>query len=633
MKRAVSWGDWLHYHFENTLSAGPIAIIGWLAVVSLAIVLLAAVVVALFGISFDAGAQEGTGFIEAAWNLLMRTFDAGNMADDAGWPLRIVTLLVTLGGIFIVSTLIGTITSGMESSIDEMRKGRSRVIERGHTLILGWSPTVFAIINELVIANENQRHPRIVILADHDKVEMEDEVRTKLPNTKNTRVICRRGSPLDLDDLELVNPHEAKSVIILSPNVNDPDTYVIKSILALTNNPNRSKEPFHIVAELLDAKNMEAARLVGGDEAVLIQSSDVIARITAQTCRQSGLSVVYQELMDFDGAEIYFKEEPELVGQTYRHALSRFQQSAMMGIFTAEHQALVNPPMDRVIAPGDQVIVIAEDDDTVVLTSPPATIPPANGRVAAAAKTGPERTLVLGWNVKGEKVIRELDAYVPEGSVVMIVADSEGASEEVERFRAELRRQDVRFVQGNTTERTTLENAQPDKFNHIILLSDTTIHMQEADAKTLITLLHLRKLSQEKEQRLSIVSEMRDVRNRALAEVAQPDDFIVSDKLISLLLSQISENKHLDAVFRDLLDPEGSEIYLKPITNYVTPGQPVNFYTLVAAAASHGETAIGYRIVAKANKSDEGFGVKINPDKAEPVTFAPEDKLIVLAEE
>ena len=633
MKRTATWGDWLRYKFENTLSAGPIAIIGWLAVVSLAIVVLAAVVIAIFGISFDADAKEGTGFIEAAWNLLMRTFDAGNMADDAGWPLRIVTLVVTLGGIFIVSTLIGTITSGMESSIDEMRKGRSRVIEKNHTLILGWSPTVFAIINELIIANENQRHPRIVILADHDKVEMEDEVRTKLPNTKNTRVICRRGSPLDLDDLELVNPHEAKSIIILSPNVNDPDTYVIKSILALTNNPNRGKESFHIVAELLDAKNLEAAQLVGGDEAVLIQSSEVIARITAQTCRQSGLSVVYQELMDFDGAEIYFKEEPELVGQTYRHALSRFQQCALMGLFTAEKQALVNPSMDRVIAKGDQVIVIAEDDDTVALTPAPTSFPSAEGQTATVPKPQPERTLVLGWNVKGEKIVRELDAYVPEGSVVMIVAAHDGAAEEVKQFQAELKRQGVRFVHGNTTERTILEKSQPDKFHHIIVLSDTEIDMQEADAKTLITLLHLRKLSQESGQRFSIVSEMRDVRNRALAEVAQPDDFIVSDKLISLLLSQISENKHLDAVFRDLLDPEGSEIYLKPITHYVAPGQPVNFYSLIEAAANRGETALGYRIVAKANKSDEGFGVKINPNKAATITFAAEDKLVVLAEE
>src|SRR6187402_2717665 len=106
---------------------------------------------------------------------------------------------------------------------------------------------------------------------------------------------------------------------------------------------------------------MEAAELVGGEEAVLIQSSDVIARVTAQTCRQSGLSVVYQELMDFDGAEIYFKEEPALVGQTYRHALSRFESSTMMGLFTPEGEVLINPPMDRPIQPGEQVIVIAED--------------------------------------------------------------------------------------------------------------------------------------------------------------------------------------------------------------------------------------------------------------------------------
>src|SRR5262249_2056382 len=157
----------------------------------------------------------------------------------------------------------------------------------------------------------------------------------KLPNTKNTRVICRSGSPLDLDDLEVVNPHEAKSIIIVSPEANNPDTYVVKSILALTNNPQRRKEPYHIVAEIRDVRNMEAAHLVSGDEAALILSADVIARVTAQTCRQSGLSVVYQELMDFDGAEIYFKEEPGLVGQTYRQALARFESSTMIGMFTA----------------------------------------------------------------------------------------------------------------------------------------------------------------------------------------------------------------------------------------------------------------------------------------------------------
>jgi ion channel POLLUX/CASTOR len=633
MKRSVTWSDTLRYHFENTLSAGPIAIIGWLAVVSLAIVLVGATVIALFGISFDPNAEEGAGFVEGAWNLLMRTFDAGTMGADEGWPLRVVALLVTLGGIFIVSTLIGTITSGMEASIEELRKGRSRVIESGHTLILGWSPKVFTILNELVIANENQRNPRIVIMADHDKVEMEDEVRSKQPETRNTRVICRRGSPLDLDDLELVNPHEAKSIIILSPEVDHPDTYVIKSILALTNNPNRSPKPFHIVAEILDQRNMEAAELVGGKEAVLILSAEVIARITAQTCRQSGLSVVYQELMDFDGAEIYFKEEPSLVGKTYREALSCFQTSTLMGLFTAKHEVLVNPPMDRVIAAGDQVIAISEDDDTIEVTSPPAKVALDAVQRVEPPPPSPERTLIIGWNTKGEKIVRELDAYVAAGSETIVLSEHQDVGGILERLRPELARQAVSFTPGDTADRATLQSMQPGSFHHIILLSDTDGEVQQADAKTLITLLHLRKLSEEAGRRFAIVSEMLDVRNRALAQVAQPDDFIVSDKLISLMFSQISENKHLEHVLKDLLDPEGSEIYLKPITNYVSPGHPVDFYTLTTSAAERGETAIGYRLVALANDAERGFGVVINPDKQKTVTFTPEDKLVVLAED
>ena len=45
---------------------------------------------------------------------------------------------------------------------------------------------------------------------------------------------------------------------------------------------------------------------------------------------------------------------------------------------------------------------------------------------------------------------------------------------------------------------------------------------------------------------------MPDVRNRQLAEVTRADDFIVSDSLVSLLLSQIAENRDLNAVFGDL---------------------------------------------------------------------------------
>lgn len=206
----------LYYRFENTLASGTGAVITWLAVLSLLIILLAATLIYVFDIPAAPDDPTSWGFCEGLWNSLMRTLDAGNMADDAGWMLRIVTLFVTIGGIFIVATLIGSIGAGFEGAIEELRKGKSVVIESGHTIILGWSPKIFRVISELVIANANHRRPRIVVMADKDKVEMEDEIRQKVPDTGNTRIICRTGSTIDVDDLRLISMNEAKSIIILS---------------------------------------------------------------------------------------------------------------------------------------------------------------------------------------------------------------------------------------------------------------------------------------------------------------------------------------------------------------------------------------------------------------------------------
>jgi hypothetical protein len=222
---------------------------------------------------------------------------------------------------------------------------------------------------------------------------------------------------------------------------------------------------------------------------------------------------------------------------------------------------------------------------------------------------------------------------VAEGSEVVLLSGHPGTAACAERLRSSLQRQSLKFIEGDTTDRATLEQVDPASFNHIIVLCDHEMAVQEADARTLITLLHLRNLAETAGRHFSIVSEMLDIRNRALAEVARADDFIVSDKLISLLLTQISENKRLSKVFEDLFDPEGSEIYLKPVRDYVEPGRPVDFYALLESAAERGETAIGYRIVAESNNPQRAYGVTINPGKRDTVTFAADDRLIVLAED
>ncbi|PWS46162.1 hypothetical protein DLE01_35675, partial [Streptomyces sp. FT05W] len=39
----------------------------------------------------------------------------------------------------------------------ELRKGRSQLIEHGHTIVLGWSDQVFTVVSELVEANQSER--------------------------------------------------------------------------------------------------------------------------------------------------------------------------------------------------------------------------------------------------------------------------------------------------------------------------------------------------------------------------------------------------------------------------------------------------------------------------------------------
>ncbi len=631
----ITWRDRLRYRFENTLSKGAIAIIAWLALVSGLIVLLAALALSVFAIRQDpSDATTQYGLIEGAWQGLMHTLDSGNLAGDQGWLLRILMLLVTIAGIFLVSILIGTITSGLEARLTELRKGRSRVIEHNHTLILGWSSKVYSIIGELIIANENQKAPRIVILADRDKVEMEDDIKAKFSSSKNTKIICRSGDPLDLDDLAVVSPHSARSIIVLAPEHDNPDIHVIKSVLAITNHPDRKTDAYHIVGEIRQQKNLQAAVLVGGSEAIFVQGEDLIARVTAQTCRQSGLSVVYTELLDFDGAEIYFKDESSLVGKTYREAIGAYEESTLIGLLRANGDTLVNPPMRTRVEVGDQIIAISEDDDTIVMSATNNTKVRRDLILDAPNKIAmPERTLILGWNEKALAIIRELDNYVAPGSELIVLCERTGAREELLAVAKTLQRQKVRFANGDVADRHTLDRMCVVDFKHIILLSYTQLPIQEADAKTLITLLHLRNIADEAGVDLSIVSEMMDIRNRALAQIAKADDFIVSDKLVSLMLSQLSENKNLDGVFKILFSAEGSEIYIRPITEYLKLGAEVDFHTLLEAAALRGETAIGYRIAALANDKEQGYGVKVNPKKSAVINFTAQDQIIVLAED
>lgn len=621
----VGWRERLSYRFDNWMSRGTGAIMALLAIATGLFVLLIAVVVGILG-AYPDGDSDGE-FWDIAWGNLMRTLDPGTMGGDTGWGYRFLMLVVTIGGLVIVASLIGIVSGAFDNKMLELRKGRSKVIESGHTVILGWNNQLFSILAELCIANASNRRNTIVVLANRDKVEMEDEIRAKVSDTASTTIICRHGdrhSPLSLN---LVSPTTARSIVVLPDDDDDPhpDVTVIKTVLALlANDPAEDGTP--IVAELRDPSNLDAARLAGRSRARWVLAGELIDRMTIQTCLQPGLSSVCTELLDFSGDEIYFTPPASLIDRTFHEAQLCFPTSTLIGLARGEAITL-NPPKDTVIAPHDDLILIAEDDSGIEVASPGS----ANPQVICHAEerfAEPERTLMLGYHSSVPGLLHDLGAYVPPGSLVSVVADQDipplAAPDGLK----------VETVRADTTSRAVLENLDVGTYDHVLVLAyRDALATQAADARTLVTLLHLRDIANQAGIHLSVVSEMLDDRNRELAEVTRPDDFIVSDRLASLLLAQVSENRTRLPVFEELFTTGGNEVYVRPAALYVEPGVAVDFYTVVEAAARRGETAIGFRIAAEAHSIAAGYGVRLNPDKREYRSYTKDDSVIVLAED
>ncbi|MFC7483758.1 hypothetical protein ACFQX7_32265 [Luedemannella flava] len=202
MARGARFSKRLRYWFDNTMSRGTASLIGWLAIVSMVMVVI--VTIALeFAYPADERGRQPNPFL-LLWQTFASTFsldvpETGTLAVLGLW------FILAVGGVFVVSALISLLTRGLHQQLEQLRKGRSVVVESDHTVILGWSDQVFTVVSELVEANRSRRRAAITILAEHDKVDMEDQLRRRLGNTGTTRIVCRTGSPLDLTDLELVN--------------------------------------------------------------------------------------------------------------------------------------------------------------------------------------------------------------------------------------------------------------------------------------------------------------------------------------------------------------------------------------------------------------------------------------------
>ena len=304
----------LRYRFDNAMVRGTTPVLAWLAAATAILVVVAGLVIWLLGWG---PRDRDTPLLEGVWLSVTRSLDPGTFGGDEGAHFRLVGLTVSVAGIFILATVIGLVTTAIDRRLKELRKGRSLVVERHHTLILGWSPQVPGIVAELVEANRNQRQAAVVVLSALDAADAEHEIRIRVKDLRTTRLVVRSGDPCELTELQLTHPELAKSVIVVRPDGLAADARVVRVVMALRRCVTERGRLIPVVAELTDSELSDSLRTAATEMNLLIvEPYDVIGRITAQVARTPGLSAVFTDLLDFEGFEIYQWDVPrQLIGR------------------------------------------------------------------------------------------------------------------------------------------------------------------------------------------------------------------------------------------------------------------------------------------------------------------------------
>ena len=170
-------------------------------------------------------------------------------------------------------------------------------------------------------------------------------------------------------------------------------------------------------------------------------------------------------------------------------------------------------------------------------------------------------------------------------------------------------------------------------YHHILVLAEREkLSHQEADARALLALLHIRRWLDEHlgdAPRPNLVGELLDVNDEIIGQVAKPDDFIVSERLVSLALTQLSENPAIYPILRQLLNAEGVHLYI--LDRSTLPLHEIEtFNDVVIAVLRAGAIAIGIQQVQVSPDGAAETSISLNPDKSVPLALGPHDRVVIL---
>ncbi|MEM9982078.1 MAG: hypothetical protein AAF734_06255, partial [Bacteroidota bacterium] len=532
----------LLYRFEKFIGKGGSSIFISLFFIFIASFLLMIIfrwVVLQFLPDWDAYDSYG----DHLWGTYLQMTDPGNMNYDnrSNVLVKITTVLTGFIGVVIFSTFIAFLTTSVQNSLYQFRKGTKQVLEEHHTLILGWNERALDIISELVIANESEKKACVVILAEEDKEEMDDAIYKNILDAKTTRVITRTGSASSINQLKRISAHKAKSVIILTTCADNAseeqrvnsDNHAVKVIMALTACQG-GKNKLPIIAEIFSEEKRQLISFFNDEKIISIASWKMMGKLLLQTSLTSGLERVYYEILSFAGNEIYFHRS-QWNGIQFYNLPYHFKDGIPLGVYRPDGQLILRPPKGFRVNNEDAVVMLAQDNSTIHFSPQPLYI---QKRLSLPSKTllkTTKRTLILGWHDIAATFIHGASTYLMQDSTfdIIIKDTSQLCCQTIQQLQEAHPSFTIQLLFANPLHYEELKQLQPFGYDNIIILSqdEDELSAEKIDSDTLMILIMLRKIisdSHMEQPKTKIITQVLHSENQDLLIQTDVDDFITS---------------------------------------------------------------------------------------------------------
>ena len=602
------------YHLENFI-ARKSNFVYFLLVISIISALLMLGVKGVFGMNDDKP------FLDQWWDSLTNII---NIGSGDNFNERLVNFLYWALGVAFSGTIIAFLAAKVSNFITNLNKGKSTIIDTNHYVIIGWNANIFNIFAEIQTANLNQSKPTILCFNGLDNLEMRAMIDLEISKFKKIRVLTRSGDVYNIADLARTNAKNAKSVIILDDTVKK-NFNIETTLLAVKKNIPNNNIP--IVVQFSNEDNIATLSDLMSNQLYPISKNKLISNVTSQAVRNKHISSVVLDFLDYDGDEVYFFKAGVFVGLTFKQVMLNLQSEMLIGVLTNNNKVVLNPDKNYIIQNEDQLIIIAEDDENILKLHDKPYLSELLNVIAIKPRTEsfeePKSILVLGWSKLGQQIFDKTIQFLGAGSKVSFLyrKDFVTTIPNTENYSHE-----VSLIESNTNDQELLSNClTANDFDIVLILGYDDYYSEDvSDTYSMMKNLAVKKILETKKTSFStrIILQLNDGSKKDLISTNQESEFIVSDLLSALLITQLADNPKLWYVFEELFSNEGLKININHSDAYdPIKKEEISVEDLLILALKKDETLIGYV---------ENNQCYLNPNKSKIINDITKTELIVI---